>query len=197
MSMLSFRSQAIIADLRKLGKASGLAFGIFLLERAKSGYFQFQLETGYGGGGTIRAALAQCWSALEGWPAVQAPLVSIEDCERLAPDSEHYSSLYTSAAIDAVGIACNVLSYIKSGDEQLLLDSAELLRDTVDLFIQNTSKSPQQDTEIYILRHPLMQSELGYLYSDLEFLQRQANPTIGSASLARVIDQGYDRVWLR
>ena len=70
----------------------------------------------------MRAALAQCWAALEKRPGGALNSVSVSECERAMPDSEaRYASDYTSAAIDAVDIACNLLIYIGSGEIDLIV----------------------------------------------------------------------------
>ncbi len=54
-------NQSLLADqIEELGGAKRFAFGVFLLERALPGFFQFQIDSGYLGGGELRAALAQC-----------------------------------------------------------------------------------------------------------------------------------------
>ncbi|KAG9601748.1 hypothetical protein KCV01_g7457, partial [Aureobasidium melanogenum] len=165
---------AKIAGAMKLSERSfpeQLAFGICVMERALDGYLQFQQDTGWLGGGDVRAALAEGWRALESIdvPSADFPRMSAAMCEHWAPDSEAHTSPFTSAAIDAVTIACSLLEYIQMGDPKLIRDAAEARRDTLDLHIQRAM--PQElsgpDLDRYISNHPLMRNELATMQDDL------------------------------
>jgi uncharacterized protein YjaG (DUF416 family) len=183
MSELSEIEQ-LSAGVRTLGGAKALAFGICLLERAVPAFFQFQCDTGWVGGGVMRAALARCWAVLEGSPADVAKFVSIAECERAMPDSEgRHASDYTSAAIDAVDIACNVLGFIENGDIELIVDSVTAQTDTIDLFVRQSDGSADS----------LLEEELDLMRGDLKFINAvDADPTVlFPAVMKRVRDLGY------
>jgi Uncharacterized protein conserved in bacteria len=199
--MYSFNQSTIQAHLEALDDTRRLAFGVFLLERALPGYLQFQVDSGSLGGAKLRAALAQCWSALEAGSRQVDPFISVETCEKILPDSEDHTSAYTSAAIDAVNIACCLLTYLDSGDVSNLMEAVEARWDTLYLFILNgTDIDPsvaglQED----ITRHPLMQEELSFLHNDIAFLQTISGT--GSAVLIAAIERtsqmDYRRLRLR
>lgn len=180
------------ADIGQLDGIKALAFGIFLLERAMPAFFQFQCDTGWTGGGVMRAALAQCWAVLEGCPVESVSFVSVAECERALPDSEDpHESEYTSAAIDAVDIACNLLEYIKCGDISLIVASATARCDTAELFHQNNESTNESGNACSANR--FLDEELDYMQSDLEFLRDLDvhETAIAPVVLRRVLLLGY------
>ena len=199
--MYIFDTSSISSSLLALGENRRMAFGVFLLERAMPEFFQFQVDTGRAGGGKLRAALAQVWCTIEGVAPQHSPFVTASDCDYLAPDSESSTSPYTSAAIDAVNIACSLLSYLEHGDLKFLLEAAESRRDTVDLFIQNnTDIDPiENDFEKKLITHALMQEELRFMHDDLAFLAGvpEQNRAILVAALERVARLGYGKLRLK
>lgn len=195
-------NQSLLADqIEELGDAKRLAFGVFLLERALPGFFQFQIDSGYLGGGELRAALAQCWHTLEAGQQYANTFITVEACEKFLPDSEDHSSAYTSAAIDAVDIACDLLSYLQSAEKQLLIDAAVAQYDTVYLFIQNNSYPDSSGDQLAdkIVHHPLMQEELRFMYSDIEFLRTIPNEghAVWLAALEHVTRLDYRKLRLK
>jgi uncharacterized protein YjaG (DUF416 family) len=161
------------AGIRKLDATKALAFGICLLERAMPAFFQFQCDTGWAWGGVMRAAVAQCWAALEKRPGGAPDFVSVSECERAMPDSEgRYASDYTSAAIDAVDIACNLLTYVGNGEIDLIVSSLTARTDSIELFIQNHEAAHDSDgnAEGGRFAHSILEEELDFMKADLEFI---------------------------
>lgn len=182
-------------SLKGLDESRRVAFGIFLLERALPAFFQFQIDTGCTGGGELRAALAQCWHALEHGSLPNDPFITVMTCESLMPDSEDYTSIYTSSAIDAVNIACSLLSYFERKELRLLMEAVESRIDTIDLFIQNSDFINDKDTEreTAIISHPLMQEELCFMYDDIAFLSatNDQRTALFAMILKRISELGY------
>ncbi|TPG05346.1 DUF416 family protein [Rhodanobacter glycinis] len=168
----TFNMEGVTSKLESFSESKRLAFGIFLLERSLPEFFQFQIDSDSVGGGELRAVLAQCWSALETGDRGWSDFVALDACEKIAPDSEEQSSRFTSAAIDAVDIACNMLEFLKVGEVQSLVDSVTARIDTVELFIQNNSTVGKgTELEERVASHPLMQEELRLLNEDLDLLE--------------------------
>lgn len=173
MNDLSLLDQ-VSAGIRGLEGVRALAFGICLLERATPAFFQFQRDTGWIGGGIVRAAVAQCWAVLEGESVEEVNFVSIAQCERAIPDSEgDFESNYTSAAIDAVDIACNLLLYVKNGDVDLIVNSVIAQIDTIELFLQNHESlhGPLGMPEDAHHDGGILKEELDFMRKDLEFVK--------------------------
>lgn len=186
MTTYIFDAIKIDAQLQAMKPPQRLAFGIFLFERALPWFLKWQSDTNTGGGGDLRAALASCWARLEDTTGTSKPFVAVEDCERWLPETEGSASLYTSPAIDAVDIACNLVEYLGSGDVGLLIASATSRRDTIDLYIQNTtslnSNAPSFETDI--LSHPLMQAEFKLMYEEISLLESPETEIVGTLTVA-------------
>ena len=191
MTVYTFDRERLAEQLDHLNDVKRLAFGIFLFERALPGFLSFQADSLVTGGGRLRAALARCWHVLETGDDRAEVFVNREACEELLPDSEDYSSLFTSAAIDAVNIGCNLLTYLDESGVAYLVEAAEARRDTADLLIQLTEKLEPNDAELEdkIIRHPLMQEELKAQHDDIELLKVTADErdVVLAATLRRVL----------
>ena len=195
----SFDATAFQGNLQCLDDDRRLAFGVCIFERSLPGFFQFQIDTGSTGGGELRSALAQCWSVLE--TGFDAPaLVSTATCELVMPNSEEHTSVYTSAAIDSVNIACCLLDFLALRQLDPLIEAVQSRHDTVDLFIQNSMNlaTPGPGLEERIASHPLMREELGFLYDDIAFLRATVGPrkAVWRATLNQVVTHGYERLRL-
>jgi hypothetical protein len=185
----SFDTTAIKAELESLDEIRRVAFGTLLLERALPGYLQFQIDSGATGGAVLRAALAQCWATIELHTFETEQFLSLITCEKVLPDSEDYSSSYTSAAIDATNIACCLLEYLESRNIASIVEAVQSRWDTLYLFIINhTSLDPEE-----VLIHPLMQEELRFVHEDIVFLQglSQLEKILHVEVLKRIDDLGY------
>jgi hypothetical protein len=159
--------------LRRLGlldRGRQIAFGIFMFERALPDLIQFQTDSGWlGEGGRVRAALAQAWAALDSEHGNFLQFITEDVCEGALPDSEEHSSVYISAAIDAVDLACNILAFVGSGDLEPLAAGVICRQDTVAMFVQITEDMNPNDPNLNerIQSHPLMRDEVGFLLGDL------------------------------
>ena len=196
----SFDAIALQGNLQHLDDDRRLAFGVCLFERSLPGFFQFQIDTGSTGGGELRATLAQCWSVLEtGFDGAPA-FVSTAVCELVMPDSERHTSAYTSAAIDAVNIACCLLDFLAKRQLDPLIEAVRSRQDTLDLFIQNSTNlgPPGPSLEERIASHPLMQQELGFMHDDLALLRATVGTreAVWRATLNQVATREYDRLRL-
>ncbi|HEV2681743.1 MAG TPA: DUF416 family protein [Rhodanobacter sp.] len=202
MTIYSYDRDVIKKRLQMLDKTKSIAFGILALERALPNYFEFQIESGSLGGAELRAASAQCWAALELAPHSGSTFVTVEACEEFLPDpDDHNTSAYTSAALDAVNIACCLLTYLDSGDVPTLMEIVEARWDTLYLFIGNGMEiqpsAPGFQEEI--LHHPLMQEELSFVYEDIDFLHALPgdSKSVLAATIRRTNLQDYRRLRLK
>lgn len=200
MQKYTFNVDAISARLQGFNEFKRLAFGIFLLERSVPEFLQFQIDSDSVGGGELRAVLAQCWSALETGDRNGPDFVALDACEKILPDSEEHSSPYTSAAIDAVDIACNMLEFLKGEGVQPVVDSVTARIDTVDLFIQNNSPVGKgAELKEQIASHPLMQEELRLLNDDLDLLEAcvDTRHAVFAAAVERTGQRDYRQLRLK
>lgn len=171
------QTEYLANEMKPLDARQHLAFGILVAERAMTAFEKFQEETSHHGGGYLRAAVGQCWDALENGLEVVNWIVSAEQCSNVIPDSENYGSPYASAAIDAGVIVCNLLEFLANKDPELISQCVTARTDTIDVFVQNSTNFPP-----YVMRdvspedvenHPLMHEELGLMVDDLAFLKAE------------------------
>lgn len=96
-----------------------------------------------------------------------------KDCLAVAPDTEDFDSTYTSSALDAAIVVSNLAKCYGCFDPALIIESAGLIRDSVDMFLQDLEDLDLYDMvlESKILRHYLMQRELKAQRHTLEYLE--------------------------
>lgn len=189
-SIIKFDPDMVCERLHGLSAKCRLAFGVLVLERAIPNFLKFAAETEAPGCVMLRQAQAKLWSVLEGGDGcLHFGNVTAQTCEVFAPDTELYDSPYTSAALDAITITCNLLDYVETERIDLLVEAASLRRDTVYVFLQVAEQFDSDDSEI----HPLVQQELRFQSDDLLFLEqwRSRDSELWSAVLERSIDLGY------
>lgn len=132
-------NEVISVMSRKIERFSfwqGVGFLILALEGAAKDFYCFQSDTKTSGGADIKLCISAAWSVLErggSWPGF-AP--NIEFLDEITPDTEKFSSKYTSLALDTVGIVELLISYLPSGDlgyikscSKTMFDSAFLRQD--------------------------------------------------------------------
>jgi uncharacterized protein YjaG (DUF416 family) len=190
------------ATIKELEGEKALAFGLCLLERAMPAFLQYQADTGRIGGGEMRTALAQCWGSLERPRLDFVSLVSVQECERVMPDPDaSYASDYTSAAVDAVDITCNLLVFLESRDLDVIVDSVNSRCDTIELFVQIHSliNTSSHDVESELSDHPMVRQEFDFIRGDLDFLRSvNARETVlFSSVLERVLTLDYGKLRLK
>jgi len=161
-TMEHFDSRKLRSVLRLLPAWKRVAFMASCCERMLPNYLTFSLETGYGDVTHLNRGLAEVWRWIE---TNQAPCdvdVLIQACEQQGPDTAEFSSIYTSAALDAANSIAATLDALGETTEDQAIEVASLARDTVDLFVQQCNELDPNDSEIErrIAETPLMQSEL-------------------------------------
>ena len=157
-------------------------FGLFVAERLLPNYSLFSKEQSWGDASTLRAALDVVWSWLETEQADTAEIVSmVEQCERLAPDTDDFESLYLSAALDAAIATINVLKLVLDCDSELAVENSSFGRDTVDMYVQVIERMPANspDLEERIRLHPLMQREISSQFDAIQKIE--SGVTVGEA----------------
>jgi hypothetical protein len=157
-----------------LDHRSLVLFGLFIAERLLPNYAVFSKEQSFGDVLAFRNALDLAWNWLNDRPPTDDAMeLSIETCESLTPDTEEFSSLYVSAALDAANSTLNVLRLLKDSDSELAIENGMLSRDTVDLYVQEIDGilANSQDLEERIRLHPLMQNEISQQYDAIKTIE--------------------------
>lgn len=170
--MEEFNAGGLLLRAAKLPAWKQVMFMVYCCERMIPNYRCFSLESNFGDEQTLRQALDGVWAWIEtdDLPTDIADIVAA--CEHQAPDTEMFSSDYTSAALDvaaAIAITASATAIFRSKN---LLDVASLSRDTVDVFVQLRSGLDANDPSLEetILGSGLMQNELCFQRESLELL---------------------------
>jgi len=200
MTNLSFDADKLKNRLGRLSRRHILTFGAWQLERMVPNFMQFCVESQSEGVWVLKCAVSYAWSVIETGNLDRFDGITVDDCERIAPDTEDFESIYTSSALDAATAAGNLVKYIHKNEVDLIVEMSALARDSADIFIQ-LSNVADQDSEYFeetIRTHPLMQAELQYQEADIGFLEhlRGDRNQFFSAVLARSLAGRYGEKWL-
>lgn len=172
--METFDEDRLRQSLARLDPWKRVAFMALCCERMAPNYDRFAADSGFGDSQVLRRGVDAAWSWLE---SDRAPddLKSVRArAEQQAPDTERFSSPFTSAALDAANAVASLLDAVGKSDGADPVEVASLARDTVDLYVQEIENLDPNDRglEDAIRRHPLMQAELRRQRDDLNFLER-------------------------
>ncbi len=150
-----------------------VAFMVYCCERMLPNYLSFSAETGFGNVGSLRSALDTVWDWVETSRALLNLKCLVSSCEEQAPDTTKFSSVFTSAALDATTAIAVTLEALTDVTAKQLIEVASLARDTIDLFVQHQLDldPSESDYEAKITSSDLMQTELCLQRTSLEALK--------------------------
>ena len=158
--------------LRTLPQWKQAAFALAACERLFPLFVTFSRSTSWGDPDVLRRALDLAWDSLSrnGHPNQLQRAAS--EAEAQAPDTEDFSSEYTSAALDAALSTGNLMRLLERFEPNLVLEIAQAAFDTAYLLASvNPCASvvtPAGHQEI--LTTPIVQDELAAQTSDIELL---------------------------
>jgi uncharacterized protein len=158
-----FNEKQALDALSQMAAHQSLTFGAACCERMLPNYNVFVREVGWRDAEPLRNALDAAWEACDGKASSNVELREmLSRCEECAPDSEDFTSLYTSSAQDAVFAVCCLLDFLLDGDVARIVSIARFATDSVDLIVQECEGMDPRDPfrEHKILEHLLMQQEL-------------------------------------
>lgn len=174
--METFDEDRLRQSVARLDPWKRVAFMALCCERMVPNYDRFTADSGFGDSLVLRRGIDAAWYWLES-DRVPDDLKSVrERAEQQAPNTEDFSSPFTSAALDAANAVASVLDAVSEPEGADAVEVASLARDTVDLYVQEIENlGPNaRGLEETIRRHPLMQAELGRQREDLAYLERWA-----------------------
>lgn len=111
----------------------------------------------------MRQALNEAWGWVAGSPVLPDRFRDLDaKCQAVIPDTEDFSTLLCSQALDAGVAVCETLQLAMGADLGHAVNAASVARDTVDMFIQERDQMDYADPEFEkkILEDPLMIGEL-------------------------------------
>jgi uncharacterized protein YjaG (DUF416 family) len=175
MSEGYFDIKALEGELSQLPLTHRLAFAASCCERLLPNYSAFSRMENWGHPEGLRSALDEVWKFLEGKKLTSEHIEEIKKkCEKATPDTEDFSSLYTSAALDAGVAILETLESCRDGCPQRIAEVASLARDTVDMYLQARNRLEYSDAafEEKIATDSLMMRELRKQREDLNELKQ-------------------------
>lgn len=157
-----------------------MAFAASCCERLIPNYQAFVQKEKWGDYDLLRSALDKVWSFLAEEKIEKAQTLKIiETCEEIVPDTENFSSTFTSAALDAATAIIATLEACISPDLSNIVSVASTAIDTLDMYLQEKldidPSDPELDTKIYT--NSLMVAEMEKQYQDLNFLKAKGKMT--------------------
>jgi uncharacterized protein YjaG (DUF416 family) len=174
-----FDEKRLERSLRKLPAWKQVAFMALLGARMIPNYRRFSAETVFGNVSVLEEAFDAAWTWIESGKSPANLTALLKACERQAPDTEDFSSPYTSAALDAASVAEITLDAIERPDQVRLTEAATLARDTVDMFVRVLLDLDSNALGLEeALRHPLMQRELRQQREDMEMLPQASDAAV-------------------
>lgn len=140
-----------------------IIFGLSVAERMLPNFRRFVTETSWGDESVLRRALDLGWQRVseDSIDARRARSLEVA-CLEQAPNTEDFTSVWVSAALDAANSAANVMALLTERDVERAVEIASYGRDSVDLIVQEIENMPSAapDLEERIRLHPMMQREL-------------------------------------
>lgn len=133
--------------LSAVGYFHCLVFAASCCERQIGNYCAFARDTLWGKPESLREALDFIWHACSLTQQVnrEQAVRWMTIAEELAPDTEHFNSRFTSAAMDAANSIAETLNYAIDKEVGHLVTVCSLNRDTIDLFIQHRDELDYSD----------------------------------------------------
>lgn len=169
----NFDKKILCAQLKELSEVQQFLFALLCCERLYPNYKAFARHHDWGDPRVLRNSLDLAWSMLRGDVEPVDLSDPTESLELLTPDTEDFSSVYVSPALDAA-VATRLLISLCSGPSiSKVVEIASLCRDTVDMYVQEVENLGPDDPrrEEKILEHHLMQEELARQCNDIELVR--------------------------
>jgi hypothetical protein len=170
---MSFDLNNLVKELDRLPKMHRVAFAASCCERLLPNYYAFSIMDQWGDFDLLRKALDEVWRWLKGDPLSLEHAVNLADkCYAVAPDTEDFSSLFTSSALDAANAIVETLWCCVDGDARRAAEVGSYAVDTIDMYIQVRDSLDPADPmfEEKIQADPLMLEELEKQAADLKAL---------------------------
>jgi|SRR5580704_8474189 uncharacterized protein YjaG (DUF416 family) len=170
MADLAFDLAGLERELSAVRPRRRVAFAASCCERLLPNYVAFWKEGKRGSPAVLREALDAVWTAAMGQEVSSARIDHLyAQVDRVIPDTEVFSSDYTSPALDAGAALEEALRCCVDYAPARAARAASLARDTVDMFIQvrDSLQYGESDFEERISRDALMVSELQRQRNDL------------------------------
>ena len=157
-----------------LPPAHRVTFSASCCERLLPNYEGFSLKEAWGDYNFLRKTLDKIWEFAAADVAILEAVPFLRKrCEALAPDTEDFSSVLTSPALDAVSALVETLDCCITGSAESSVRAATSAHDTIYMYIQSRDhlEYDNLDFEQEIYGDPLMIEEMEAQRSDIDILR--------------------------
>jgi uncharacterized protein YjaG (DUF416 family) len=171
---MAFDPDSLRSELVRLSVLHRVAFCASCCQRMLPNYEKFHRMEEWGNPNVLKTGLAEVWAFLAGQRMATSHLEALaRDCANAAPDTERFSSLYTSSGLDAASSIVETLRCSVDGEPARAVQVATSARDSVDMYIQMTKDldSSGPAMEEAIANDPLMRREIEKQQADLAGLR--------------------------
>lgn len=141
-------------DIKKqlipLSSKKQLLFGVIICERLYPGYVEFNRVYDWGRVDVLEEAIAMMHQYLINEDLFDADEIQemMERIEMITPDTEDFSGVITSLALNSCTSVYSTLKYMMDKDVDDVADVATYARDTIDAYIQEKYKLDPNDPQL-------------------------------------------------
>lgn len=185
---MPFDAELIRLELSRLPASHRIAFCASCCQRMLPNYEKFHRMEHWGDPASLRRAVEEVWNSLAGQPISEDRVELLaQQCQDAAPDTEVFSSLYASSALDAASAIVETLQCCRDRSPKWGATVATSARDTVDMYIQmRDDLAPSgAEMEATIANDPLMRREIEKQQADLVELRRLRELTLEALAQLR------------
>lgn len=176
MELLKFNFNKLIEELNCLPLSHRIAFSASCCERMLPNYKAFTNISGWGDYALLRNSLNIIWKIVKVSDFNKKELKNlIKKVDKVIPDTEEFSFIEASHALDAGNGILETLVCCEDADSEHCANVASFCVDTVDMHIQERDDMDYSDTDFEdaISRDKLMQNELIKQLTDIQMLKNQ------------------------
>ncbi|WP_163411610.1 DUF416 family protein [Flavobacterium ajazii] len=166
-----------------------LAFSLLICERLLPNYVFFSKKYNYGNPIELNNIILVLYKDLleknKGYNIDEY----IDVVENITPDTEDYSTILVSFALDACTSILSTLYFLKDSDVENIIDVATYARDTVDMFIQERDDLNVNNSELELLieQDSFMQIEKKRQVAVIDYLDNIDSVTQNDLEILRQI----------
>lgn len=155
--------EEIMVELKQLTREKKVLFGIITSLQLFSNYKSFEEKENWGNSRVLELVIENTYQRLFSLSFFNKEDIhqQIERVESITPDTEDFSSILVSFALDACTSVISTLLFILDNNDEHIADVAIYARDTVDMYIQEKDDLSliDKDLEEYIENSQFMQIE--------------------------------------
>ncbi|MBN9297993.1 MAG: DUF416 family protein [Filimonas sp.] len=165
-----------LISLKNLSFKKKLTFAYLTCERLFGNYVFFYNNFNFGSPDKLKNAIMFLHDNLfENRPEKQNIEKIIKQVEKITPDTEHFSTIYVSSALDACTCSLDSLDALLEMDFSTIENISTYGIDTVDMYVREIEEINANDklADKKVNLHPLMQKEVTIQHGIITFLNNR------------------------